>query len=56
VNQQLPVPQYLLSSGYIPYVAITPQALTLPLLRGTTILEAALKQEENILFDLAYPE
>ena len=35
---------------------MTPQALTLPLLRGTTILEAALKQEENILFDLAYPE
>ena len=35
---------------------MTPQTLTLPLLRGTTTLEAALKQEENMLFDLAYPE
>jgi hypothetical protein len=33
-----------------------PQAPTLPLLRGTTTLEAALEQEENMLVNLAYPE
>lgn len=32
------------------------QALTLPLIRGTTTLENALEQEENMLLDLAYPE
>jgi hypothetical protein len=35
---------------------MTSQLLALPLLWGTTTLEAALGQEENILFDLAYPE
>jgi hypothetical protein len=35
---------------------MTPQAPTLPLLRGTTTLEAALEQEENMLVNLAYPE
>lgn len=33
-----------------------PQALALPLLRGTTTLEVALKREEDMLYDLAYPE
>jgi hypothetical protein len=32
------------------------QAVTLPLLRGTTTLEAALEEEENMLLSLAYPE
>ncbi len=32
------------------------KALTLPLLRGTTTLEAALQQEENMLVSLTYPE
>jgi hypothetical protein len=35
---------------------MTPEAVTLPLLRGTTTLEAALEQEENVLLDLAYPQ
>lgn len=35
---------------------MTPQAPTLSLLRGTTTLEAALEQEQNMLLDLAYPE
>ncbi|KAJ8059607.1 hypothetical protein OCU04_011262 [Sclerotinia nivalis] len=35
---------------------MTSQTLTLPLLRGTTTLEAALEQEENMLLGLAYPE
>jgi hypothetical protein len=34
---------------------MTPQAPTLPLLRGSTTLEAALEQEENMLLNLAYP-
>ncbi len=32
------------------------QALTLPLLWGTTTLKVALEQEENMLFDVAYLE
>lgn len=39
-----------------PYITMTTSAPTLPLLRGTTTLEAALEQEENMLLDLAYPE
>lgn len=35
---------------------MTPQALALPLLRGSTTLEAALEQEDNMLVNLAYPE
>jgi len=35
---------------------MTPQEHTLPLLRGTTTLETALEQEENMLLDLAYPK
>lgn len=31
-------------------------ALTRPLLRGSTTLEAALDEEENMLLNLAYPE
>lgn len=29
---------------------------TLPLLRGTTTLQSALEQEENMLLDLNYPD
>ncbi|KKK16554.1 hypothetical protein AOCH_004573 [Aspergillus ochraceoroseus] len=32
------------------------QGFTLPLLRGTTTLESALEQEEDMLIDLGYPE
>jgi hypothetical protein len=32
------------------------QAASLPLLRGSTTLEAALGREENMLLNLAYPE
>ena len=35
---------------------MTSQALALPLLRGSTTLEAALEQEENMLLELALPE
>ena len=35
---------------------MTRQGATLPLLRGTTTLESALEQEEDVLLDLGYPE
>lgn len=37
-------------------IVMTEEAVTLPLLRGTTTLEAALEKEEDMLLDLDYPE
>lgn len=37
-------------------IVMTDEAVTLPLLRGTTTLEEALEQEEDMLLDLDYPE